>query len=590
MASIYDPIPNSPFYSQQSNQISTPQGFLIAGSGITVDQFGTLLVASALGGTVTGITTGIGLGAPGPSTTITTSGTIDVLPATASSLGGIKVGQYLTVSADGTLSAFPPGVGTITGVYGGAGLSGGGASGNVTLSLDIASTTQYGGVSVSPTGGIAINSGVLSLATATTSQIGGVQLATGTETIAGVDPSKAITPAALAAKTATLLRPGIVQLSDSVAIADSTKAATQTAAKVAYDAAVAAQATANAALPKSGGVMTGPITFAPSQTFPGVAFPVATANSLGVISAGPGLSVNASGVLSTVNNGTVTGIQAGPGLGAPASGNTISTSGTLRLLPPTIDGVQLGGVRAGANIDIAFDGTISVPGSNFIASNNQYAYNSYIWPAPNAPGPGPIPLLPCPGNNGQVLTIIDNTTGQLGWTSSGTLSSVTAAAGSGIVVTSPTTSSVTLSLATVPSLVPGNYGGQALIPFFNVNGYGQITSVGIANPYSPFQTATVTAPPVLVLDFAYNNLAWEWILQGNLTIQDPLNAQSGQTGYLLIQQNGLSPYTITWGSAWKFPSFTPYGGNSVLSAVDLIEFVVVAPNYIVVKNIVQNIG
>jgi len=313
-----------------------------------------------------------------------------------------------------------------------------------------------------------------------------------------------------------------------------------------------------------------------------VAFPVATANSLGVISVGPGLSVNSSGVLSTSNVGTVTAVTAGEGLGAPATGNTISTSGTLRVVPPTTDGLKIGGVKAGANVSIAFDGTISVPGSNFIASNNPYPFNGYVWPAALA-----SPSLPFPGVNGQVLTVIDNVAGTIGWTSTGTLQSVVA--GPGVTVTStPTTA--TVSLTTVPSVVAGNYGGQALIPTLAVNNYGQITSVGQANPYSPFQTATVTAPPVLVLDFQYNNLAWEWVLQGNVTIQDPLNAQSGQTGYLLIAQNPLNLYTITWGSSWKFGNFTPYPGNSTLAAVDLIEFVVVAPNYIVVKNIVTNIG
>jgi hypothetical protein len=86
--------------------------------------------------------------------------------------------------------------------------------------------------------------------------------------------------------------------------------------------------------------------------------------------------------------GTVTDITAGLGLGAPAAGNTITSSGTINLLPPTptvIGGVRagtgvatsaqgvlnlqaattanLGGVKQGAGLSISADGTISLASS-----------------------------------------------------------------------------------------------------------------------------------------------------------------------------------------------------------------------------------
>jgi|694.fasta_scaffold12446_13 hypothetical protein len=575
MASILDPIPNSPFYSPQTYSISTPSGSLVLGSGVAVTPDGTLVVASALAGTVSQVTAGVGLSGG----TITTTGTINLVPATNVSLGGIKVGANLLVDANGVLSALPPNTGTVSSITTGSGLTGGGPGPNVFINLNPASTTQLGGVVVQPSGGINVVGGSISLAQATTTDIGGSQLATGSEVIAGTNATKTITPATLAAKVATLLAPGLVQLSDSVAINDSTVAATQTAARTAFLAGTNAQVTANAALPKTGGVMTGIITFANGQTFPGVALPKATTSSLGVVQVGPGLSINSSGVLSTSANGTVTAVTAGEGLGSPATGNTISTSGTIRLLPPT--GTSLGGVRAGTNVNIAFDGTISVPGSNFIASNNPFPFNGYIWPAALA-----SPSLPFPGINGQVLTVLDNVAGTIGWTSTGTLQSVVA--GPGLTVTStPTTA--TVSLTTVPSITPGNVGGTALIPTLAVNQYGQITSTGLANPFAAFQTPTVTAPFILVMDFAGNNTNWAWTTNGNTTVQNPLNAVSGQTGSLLITQDPLSTYTITWGNSWKFGNFTPFTGAG-LAEVTMLQFTVVASNYIVITGVTTNIG
>jgi hypothetical protein len=571
--SLITPIPNGPFYSDPGNYVNSPQGYLVVGTGLSVTADGTLLAASAAGGTVTAVTAGLGLNGG----TITTTGVISLKAASATQLGGIKVGANLTVAADGTLSAPSPGVGTISGVTAGNGLQGGGITGTVGLSVLPAAKGVFGGVSIGA--GIDVSSGTISLAAATEADAGGLALASSAEVIAGSVANKAITPATLQTKVASTTVRGLVQLSDSVLTNDSSKAATQTAAKTAFDAAVTAQGTANAALPKAGGTMTGVITFAAGQTFPGVAFPVATVSTPGVVQIGAGLNIDGAGLLTNAFAGTVTTITAGEGLGAPATGNVINTSGTLKLLPPT--GTSLGGVKAGNNISIGVDGTISVPADALIATNNPFAFNGYIWPTANG-----APALPCPGTTGQILTISDNVTGQLAWTDPAT---EVVLAGTGIAVSTVGTTA-TVSLATVSSVVAGSYGATGLIPTLSVNEYGQITSAGLANPYSPYQTATVTAPPILDLDFADNNLNWEWTLQDNTTIPDPLNAESGQSGYLLITQNPITPYVITWGSAWKFENSNPYPGNPAAGTVDLVAFTVVSPNYIVVTSVVTNLG
>jgi hypothetical protein len=285
-------------------------------------------------------------------------------------------------------------------------------------------------------------------------------------------------------------------------------------------------------------------------------------------------------VLSTSNVGTVTAVTAGPGLGAPATGNTISTSGTLRLLPPT--GTSLGGVKAGANIDIAFDGTISVPSGAFMAFNNPYSYNGYQWPLPL-----PSPSLPFPGTNGQVLTVLDRVTGEIGWTSTGTLTTVTAGTGITVTITGTTAN---ISLTPVPSVTPGSFGATGLIPTISINSQGQVVSTGQANCYPPFQIATTTAPPSLVLDFTDNNTNWEWTLNSNTVLENPINVQPGQTGSMLLRQDPFTPYALSWGSSWKFANNTPAVISPVAGAVDFFTYTVVASNYIVVTSYLQGVG
>jgi hypothetical protein len=187
----------------------------------------------------------------------------------------------------------------------------------------------------------------------------------------------------------------------------------------------------------------------------------------------------------------------------------------------------------------------------------------------------------------QVLTVINNVSGEIGWTSTGGLNSVVA--GAGVAITTINKVS-TISLATVGSISAGSYGATASIPTFSINAQGQITSTGVANTYPPFQIASTSVPSTLTLDFGQNNTNWEWTLQANTVLENPVNAQPGMRGGILLRQGPTTPFALSWGSSWKFANATPASISFVASAVDYLEFTVVASNYIVVTAFLNGVG
>lgn len=70
----------------------------------------------AVPGTVSSVRAGTGLGAPATGDAITTAGTMDLLPATTVTIGGVKPGTGTQVDTFGTISIRPPSTGVIGGV------------------------------------------------------------------------------------------------------------------------------------------------------------------------------------------------------------------------------------------------------------------------------------------------------------------------------------------------------------------------------------------------------------------------------------------------------------------------------------------
>lgn len=158
---------------------------------------------------------------------------------------------------------------------------------------------------------------------------------TGALTFAGAQP------------TATTSAPNIVQLTDSTSSTSITTAATPASVKVANDAADAAQTTANAALPKAGGTMTGNITFAAGQ-------PTATTASPNIVQLTDSTSSTSTTTAATPNSVKSSYDLANAAL--PASGGTLTGDVTLanqtdlRFGEATANGTNYVGFQAPASI------------------------------------------------------------------------------------------------------------------------------------------------------------------------------------------------------------------------------------------------
>ena len=162
------------------------------------------------------------------------TGLIDSV-TTLGSAAGFVAGAALPAAAAGNADYYV--LVTTGGLYSPPGGGGPYAAENGDWFLSTGTAWQYLGVGARPQSASYTTAGI-------------VQLADTLVTYTGTSDTEAVTPNSLQDK-----------LSDSTSLSDGKRIASSVAVKSAYDAAVAAQTTANNALPKAGGTMTGNITF-----------------------------------------------------------------------------------------------------------------------------------------------------------------------------------------------------------------------------------------------------------------------------------------------------------------------------------------
>ena len=84
---------------------------------------------------------------------------------------------------------------------------------------------------------------------------------------------------------------------------------------------------------------------------------------------------------------------------------------------------------------------------------------------------------------------------------------------------------------------------------------------------------TLTDGATVTPDFSLGN-NFTLTLGGNRTLANPTNLTAGQSGIILVLQDGTGSRTLSFGSYWKFPGGSAPTLTTSGSAVDLLAYFV----------------
>ena len=159
--------------------------------------------------------------------------------------------------------------------------------------------------------------------------------------------------------------------------------------------------------------------------------------------------------------------------------------------------------------------------------------------------------------------------------------------GNNVLATSPTLTTPNLGTPSAATLtnatgLPLSTGVTGTLPIAN-GGTGATTLAGAniavtnaAQSFSAAQRGSISAltdGSTITPNFALAN-NFSVTLGGNRTLANPTNQTAGQSGVIVITQDGTGSRTLAYGSYWKFPTGTAPTLTTTASAVDVLAYYV----------------
>ena len=115
-------------------------------------------------------------------------------------------------------------------------------------------------------------------------------------------------------------------------------------------------------------------------------------------------------------------------------------------------------------------------------------------------------------------------------------------------------------------------------------------SISSANLYVSGNAASATVAlgntnANTTLDFTQGN-NFSLTLTGSITLQNPTGVTTGQSGIILIQQDGTGSHTVGYGSNWDFPSATAPTLSTGANSLDVLTYFARSSTSIVTNSLI----